>query len=183
MSLDIKQLSHSELLRAIVDSEEVREGIASEVESVSSQSLALAREVACRVVRNEIDTRPLLDRPDLVNRYVLLRFSVLDQEVMGALFLDVRHRLIEAREIFRGTISRCSVEPRSILRTALELGAASFVLFHTHPSGDSSPSVEDQVFTERLQQAAETVGVRFVDHVICGNPQDFTSLRREGSLR
>jgi DNA repair protein RadC len=33
---------------------------------------------------------------------------------MGCLFLDVRHRLIGEREIFRGTLHRAAVEPREI---------------------------------------------------------------------
>jgi len=37
-----------------------------------------------------------------------------DQEVMGALFLDARRRLMGEREIYRGTLDRAVVEPEAM---------------------------------------------------------------------
>ena len=94
------------------------------------------------------------DRPGavLLERGVPLRDPdrpLQDQETMGALFLDVRNRLIGESDIFRGTMKRAAVEPRAILKEALLSSASSIILFHTHPSGDPSPSSEDLTFTRR----------------------------------
>jgi hypothetical protein len=70
----------------------------------------------------------------------MLRYQQRDQEVMGALVLDIRHRLLGDQEVFRGTLCRAEVEPREILKECLLRGAAAVVLFHTHPSGDPTPS-------------------------------------------
>jgi hypothetical protein len=83
---------------------------------------------------------------------------------LGALFLDVRHRLISDAEAYRGTLHRASVEPREILKECLLRGAAGVVLFHTHPSGDPTPSSEDVNFSQRWAVAAGFVGVELVDH-------------------
>ncbi len=88
---------------------------------------------------------------------------------MGALFLDVRNRLIGESEVYRGTLSRAAVEPRAIFKEALLLSASGFLLFHTHPSGDPSPSPEDLSFTRRIAEGGEMLGVRLLDHIILGS--------------
>ncbi len=112
--------------------------------------------------------RVLLKRPEAVAHYLSARHGRVDQEVMGALYLDLRNRLIADRDVFRGTLGRAVVEPRSILREALELGTMAIVLWHTHPSCDPTPSIEDFAFTRRMAKAGEIVGVRLVDHLILG---------------
>jgi hypothetical protein len=102
-----------------------------------------------------------------VARFLVLRFQQRDQEVMGALFLDVRHWLLGGQEIFRGTLHRTAVEPREILKECLLRGAGGVVLFHT-PSGDPTPSYEDRQFTRRMAQAAALVGVELLDHLVLG---------------
>ena len=103
------------------------------------------------------------------------------QEVMGALYLDTRNRLLAEREIFRGTLNRAAVEPRPILRQGLALSAAGVILYHTHPSGDPAPSAEDLAFTRRIAEAGEVVGVRLVDHLIICPGERWVSLRQRGA--
>ena len=43
-----------------------------------------------------------------------------------------------------------------------------------HPSGDPTPSAEDQAFTERMNAACDIVGVRLVDHLILGAARRWT---------
>ncbi len=147
----------------------------------ASRILAVV-EMATRIAFRAQPKRLTVDRPDAAARYLLLRYSRRDQEVMGALFLNVRNQTVHESEIFRGTLKRASVEPRAILREALSVGAAGFVVFHTHPSGDPTPSAEDLAFTERLDAASSTVGIDMVDHLILGDVDRWTSLRRNGCL-
>ncbi len=100
---------------------------------------------------------------------------------MGALYLDTRNRLLAEHEFFRGTLSRAAVEPRAILKHGLLCDAAGFLLFHTHPSGDPSPSAEDLAFTRRIAEAGELVGVRLVDHLILGSGERWVSLKQRGA--
>ncbi len=143
--------------------------------------LVAALEFSRRLARAKMPRRELLDHPDLVADYLTLRYMQRDQEIMGALYLDVRNRLIAEREIFRGTLGRAAVEPRTILKEGLLRSAHGFILFHTHPSGDPSPSKEDLCFTRRVADAAELVEVRLLDHMILGGSGRWVSLGRRGA--
>lgn len=103
-----------------------------------------------------------------------------DREVMGALFLDTRHRTIGYTIAYVGTLSRAAVEPRGFLVPALLANAAAVVLFHNHPSGDPSPSAEDLAFTRRVADAGDFIGVRLLDHLVLGEAPRFVSLRERG---
>ena len=144
-------------------------------------ALLAAIEIGRRLAREQVPSRQPLARPAEVARYLVLRYQQRDQEVMGALFLDVRHCLMGDREIFRGTLHRAAVEPREILKECLARGAAGFALFHTHPSGDPTPSAEDVLFTRRMAEAAAVVGVELVDHLVLGATGRWVSLRERGA--
>ncbi len=144
-------------------------------------TLLAAVELGNRLARAKIPKRRILDRTDKVADYLVLRYGRQDQEVMGAVFLDVRNRLIADVDIFRGTLARAVVEPRLVLKEALERNASAFILFHTHPSGDPAPSVEDLSFTRRLCDASDLLGVKMLDHLILGGAGRWVSLKRRGA--
>lgn len=143
-------------------------------------SVAAAVELGRRLARAEVRERDPLGHPAAVASYLTLRYAALDQEVMGALYLDTRNRLVGERELFRGALNRAIAEPRRILREGLLAGAAGCIVFHTHPSGDPSPSAEDLAFTRRLAEAGEAVGIRLVDHLVLGGQGRWVSLRERG---
>lgn len=144
-------------------------------------TLLAALELGRRLARARMAERDLLEHPAAVASYLTLRYGSFDQEIMGALFLDVRNQLIYDNEIYRGTLSRALVEPRAIFKEALLRSASAFILFHTHPSGDPAPSAEDLDFTERMSKAGELLGVRLLDHLILGNYGAWVSLKRRGA--
>lgn len=93
----------------------------------------------------------------------------------------MRNRLISESDIYHGTLSRAAVEPRAILKQGLLRSAAGIILFHTHPSGDPSPSAEDLDFTRRMVEAGELLGIRLIDHLIRGSAGRWVSLKRRGA--
>lgn len=143
-------------------------------------ALLAAVEIGRRLARARLPEREPLSHPAAVASYLSLRYQLKGQEIMGALFLDTRNRLLGDQEFFRGTLSRAAVEPRAILKHGLLRDAAGFVLFHTHPSGDPAPSAEDLAFTRRMAEAGDAVGVRLVDHLILGSGERWVSLKQRG---
>ena len=97
------------------------------------------------------------------------------------LFLDNRHRLISADEMFQGTIDGASVHPREVVKRALSLNAAAVILAHNHPSGVADPSQADELITHRLRDALAIVDIRCLDHLIVGGAS-VTSLAERGVI-
>lgn len=105
--------------------------------------------------------------PQAVKDYLCLRIGDREHEVFGVMLLDAQHRLIEACEMFRGTLTQTSVYPREIVKLALDRNAAALVLYHNHPSGTTEPSRADEALTQTLKAACALVDVRILDHIVC----------------
>jgi DNA repair protein RadC len=142
-----------------------------------ASALLAALEIACRLARQRI---PALSRPEEVAHFLALRYGQRDQEVIGALFLDARHRLLGEQEIFRGTLHRAAVEPREILKQCLLRGAGGLVLFQSRPDDDPTPRAEDLRFTRQLAAAAALIGVNLLDHLVLGAAGQWVSLYARG---
>jgi DNA repair protein RadC len=131
----------------------------------SAQLLAVI-ELARRALKEAVRREDLLDSPARVRDYLRLRIGHLRQEVFMALFLDAQNRLIEADELFQGTLTQTSVYPREVVKRALQRNAAAVIFAHNHPSGLAEPSRADELLTRSLRDALALVDVRVLDHVI-----------------
>jgi DNA repair protein RadC len=52
--------------------------------------------------------------------------------------------------------------------------SAAIILLHNHVSGDPAPSREDRECTQRLVRAGKILGVRVLDHIVCGEAEYFS---------
>ena len=69
-----------------------------------------------------------------------------------------------------------AIDAGAIFREALKVGAEEIIVAHNHPSGNPTPSRADIAATARLQDGAELVGLKLIDHLIIGNGGRFCSL-------
>lgn len=90
-------------------------------------------EMSRRYLYGEIQGRDVISSPEATRDYLKLRLGTYPHEVFAALFLDNRHRVIDYRELFAGTIDGASVHPREVVRAALELNAAAIIFAHYVP--------------------------------------------------
>jgi DNA repair protein RadC len=105
-------------------------------------------------------------------------------EVVHLLLLDSRNRLIGETTLFEGTIDQSQVYPRRIIEQSLSHRASGFILVHNHPSGAVAPSADDEAMTRKLAEAARTIDLRFLDHLIVGREgEGHFSFREQGLLR
>ncbi|WP_233562345.1 JAB domain-containing protein, partial [Sorangium cellulosum] len=72
----------------------------------------------------------------------------------------------ETRLLARGIDDGLYVGAATVLRTALDMAALSFVLDHNHPSGDPTPTPEDEEMTLALRHLASELNVPLKAHVI-----------------
>lgn len=130
--------------------------------------LGAVLEIARRSLAQELKAAPVFDAPQKVKDFVALHLGALPYEVFAVLFLDSQHRLIDLRELFRGSLAQTSVYPREVLRQALLLNAGAAILAHNHPSGVAEPSRADEALTQSLAGALRMIDVRVLDHLIVG---------------
>lgn len=107
-----------------------------------------------------------LTSPGAVRAFLMLHLAELEHEAFVMLFLNAQNRLIEYRELFRGTLTQTSVYPREVLKEVLRLNAGAVIVAHCHPSGLCEPSRADEVLTSALKAALAVVDVKLLDHFI-----------------
>ena len=118
-----------------------------------------------RVLNQGIGIEPSISRPeDAVG--ILAEYKDKRREHFVALFLNARNQIIIKEEITIGTLNASLVHPREVFYPAIGSCANSVILAHNHPSGDTTPSIEDIELTRRMVQAGEIIGIEVIDHII-----------------
>jgi DNA repair protein RadC len=135
---------------------------------VKALQLVTVMEIARRVIGQQAGDAPLLNRADLVAAYFAPISAGLEVEKFWVLCLNRKNRLIKRVEISSGSATAALAHPREVFRVAIREAACAVVCVHNHPSGDPAPSAADLQVTRMLREAARTVDIELVDHVIIG---------------
>lgn len=105
-----------------------------------------------------------------------------DREHFVVLALDAKNAVRGFKTCATGGQSASCIDPKTIFRDALALGAAALIVAHNHPSGDPAPSPEDRAITSRLSSGGELLGIPIRDHIVLGDAGRWFSFRREGLI-
>lgn len=130
--------------------------------TVSRYRLRLIKEEEESVAEPEALVRPAEIAAFLWQRV----FHGLDREVMCAVYVDVRSRVLGWTVAYVGCLTRCGVEPRGLVVPALLSNARGLIMAHNHPSGSPEPSEEDKLFTRRMQAACDVLDLKLVDSLV-----------------
>src|SRR5436190_129760 len=138
--------------------------------AAKSAQLGAAVELARRSLHEDLRSGAALTSPGGVRDYLRLTLAAREHEVFVCIWLDAQHRVLEVREMFRGTLTQTSVYPREIVKAALAANAAAVIFAHNHPSGAAQPSQADELLTRSLKEALALVDVKVLDHfIVAGN--------------
>ena len=140
--------------------------------------IAQALEILARRMRT---SGVMMDSPQVVRDWLRLRVGGKPHEEFGCIWLNAQHNLIEAGEMFRGTLTQTSVYPREVVKEALHHNAAAVIFYHNHPSGAAEPSLADEMLTRQLKDALNLVDVRVLDHFVV-TAEKTTSFAEKGLL-
>ena len=103
-----------------------------------------------------------------------------DREYFVVICLDTKNQPTNFSVVSIGSLNKSIVHPREIFKVAILSNSAKIITLHNHPSGDSTPSVQDKDITERLAEAGELLGIELIDHVIVGDEP--YSMKRHGDF-
>lgn len=142
---------------------------------VPSYKVQLVREGETAV--NEIVKSPD-DMAALFQKYL----NGADRENMVAAFLDRKGNLLGINTVSIGGLFSSIVHPREVFKPACIIGAASIIICHNHPSGDTAPSKDDIDITRRLVEAGNIMGIEVIDHVIIGDAGRHCSFKEKGLI-
>lgn len=128
---------------------------------------------------------PVLDQPSRVADLLREDNRAYRVEILQAVLLNTRRRLIRVERLSDGTLDTILVHPREVFRVAIAANASALVLVHNHPSGDPTPSEADIKVTRDLIRAGQLLKIEVLDHIILGTrtadrDRDFVSLRELG---
>ena len=148
---------------------------------VRSAQIQAVFELGRRVASHREELNPIIETPQDVYDILGPEMQALEQEVVKVILLDSRNRVIKVEDISKGSLDTNVVHPRELFRSAIDNNAASIVILHNHPSGDSEPSEADITLTKRIVEAGNIVGIEVQDHVIVGSNK-FMSFRDKGLI-
>ena len=125
-----------------------------------------ALELGRRVAHAELPQRKRLLRGDALCALFAPRLAHLQHEEFWAVLMTARLEEVRSVQIARGGHTSCSVLPREAFLPALLHAAPAVAFVHNHPSGEPSPSPEDQRLQMLLEETGRMLGIRVVDHLV-----------------
>lgn len=105
----------------------------------------------------------------------------LPHEEFWIVYLNNSNKVMHTAQLSKGGITGTLVDVRLVMRQALEFGAVGLILAHNHPSGGLNPSTADKQITQKLQNAAQALDIKVLDHLII-TQREYYSFADEGLL-
>lgn len=99
----------------------------------------------------------------------------LDREQVVALYVNVKNQPIGKHVVSIGTLNASFAGPREVYKAGILATAYAVILVHNHPSGDATPSAEDDALTQNMANAGHLLGIKLLDHVIIASSGEWFS--------
>lgn len=126
------------------------------------------------------DKHYLANAEEAANYFMpLLRYE--KREQFWVLTLNAHNRVTDVKAVAHGNLNNALVHPRDVFKFACLRDAASIIVAHNHPSGEVSPSLDDQKLTKCLVAAGSFMGIPVLDHIIIGDGI-YYSFQEDGTL-
>jgi DNA repair protein RadC len=133
-------------------------------------------EVARRLLLPSPDEKYTIKSPVDAANLVMMEMAYLDHEEMRVLALDTKNGVVGNHKVYQGTVNSSVLRAAEIFRPAVTRNCPGVIVCHNHPSGDPTPSPEDEKVTSQLVEAGNLLDIELVDHLIIGNHR-FVSLK------
>ncbi|MBR5139775.1 MAG: RadC family protein, partial [Clostridia bacterium] len=143
-----------------------------EVEGVGIKTAEYIKAVGelflCEPIAEE--ERMILDKYDLVGRFLIEKFSSVKEYRTSLLLFDNKMALIECVDIYSGDYSSASVRSSELIDRAVMKHATVAITAHSHPHGPAFPTTGDMATHSAVSDAFKNVGIVHLEHyVVCGS--------------
>lgn len=88
------------------------------------------------------------------------------QEEVWVIGLNNLKTPTSTKKVFVGTVDKTIIHPREIIFELIKSKSSSYILCHSHPSGDPSPSKEDIAVTQKFKTISNLIQIDLNDHII-----------------
>lgn len=136
---------------------------------VKAITLIASIELGKRVYEQKDLIKVKLDSSKIIYDYIKSDLMFKKQEYFYCLYLDTKKYLIDKKLLYIGTLNKSIVHPREVFKYAYLLSADSIICIHNHPTGDTIPSKDDIILTNKLKEIGKINGINVIDHIIVGN--------------
>lgn len=106
---------------------------------------------------------------ELAFRKMMPIFLNLDHEEFWILLLNHALVPIRSERLGVGGLNATVVDVKIAVRAALDAHASAVILYHNHPSGNATPSVQDDAITRKIKDAMTLFDIKVNDHIIVTN--------------
>ena len=137
-------------------------------------SILAACELGKRRQMESPEERPDLGTATRIYNHMHPIMQDLDVEEFWVLLMNQHYRLIKKIRISHGGITETAVDIRIIMKEAVLANATILAVCHNHPSGNLSPSSQDDHLTKDIKRASELMRIHFLDHVIITDGQYYS---------
>ena len=110
--------------------------------------------------------RPIIRSSEDIDSLMRPRIANLPHEEIWIVLLNRQNSVLSIRKISSGSAVATVFDIKSIIRHAILESAEGMILCHNHPSGNLTPSREDDLITAKCKLACETMEIRMLDHLI-----------------
>ncbi|MBL7998006.1 MAG: DNA repair protein RadC [Candidatus Kapabacteria bacterium] len=148
---------------------------------VKAITLAAAFELSRRIESAPFQTKTVFRSPQDIAAYYIPRMRGKMKESFHVMLLNTANQIFREVQVSEGSLNASIVHPREVFRLAISESAASIVVLHNHPTGNTEPSREDIAITKQLADAGNVVGIKLLDHLIIAG-DTFTSFVERGLM-
>lgn len=132
-------------------------------------SIIAALELAHRRNQSQVKDKIQVTSSRDIYQFFSGSMSDLPHEEFWVLFMNRANKVIAKEQMSSGGITGTMVDIRLLLKRTLELYSTTIALIHNHPSGNLRPSEEDKKLTKKIKEAAHSLDIVLIDHIIVCN--------------
>ena len=129
-------------------------------------SIITALELGKRRHFEIVEQKPIIKSSKDVFNIAQPIIGELQHEEFWVLYLNNSNKVIAKEQLSKGGITATMVDVRLLFKKAVVIATVGVIVCHNHPSGKLTPSKSDELLTQKIKEAGQTLDIKLLDHLI-----------------